>query len=244
MTIIKEILGRVFALWALLVFVPTMFVAIIFYLPCFVLPEPQKAQWHRAVSQVWMQVFLHAIGCPLKVKGAEHFNGLENCVIVCNHSSLMDVPVTTPFMPRANKTIAKKSMSRIPVFGWIYSFGSVLVDRKDENSRRKSYDDMKRVLATGLDMLIYPEGTRNRSGKPLREFHSGAFRLATDTGKPVVPVVLFNTGKVLPPGKPFFLWPRHLYMHLLPAQKSTGITTEALKEKIFRIMWDHYESNV
>lgn len=243
MKLIKEILGRIFALWALLMFVPTMFIAIIFYLPCFVLSEPHKARWHRAVSRVWMWFFLHAIGCPLTVKGAEYFEGLDNCIVVCNHSSLMDVPVTTPFMPRANKTIAKKSMSRIPVFGWIYSFGSVLVDRKDEHSRRKSYDDMKRVLSIGIDMLIYPEGTRNRTGKPLREFHNGAFRLATDTGKPVVPAILFNTGKVLPPNKPFFLWPHRLYMHLLPPQQSTGISADELKEKVFRMMWDYYEAN-
>ena len=243
MKLLKEIFGRIFALWALLLFSSTMLISLVFYLPCFVLGEPQKAKWHRSVSRVWMWIYLQLIGCPLKIKGAAYFNGLPNCVIVCNHSSLMDVPVTTPFMPRANKTIAKKSMSRMPVFGWLYSFGSVLVDRKDENSRRKSYDDMKRVLAAGIDMLIYPEGTRNRTGKPLREFHNGAFRLAIDTGKPVVPTVLFNTAKALPPGKTFFLWPHTLEMHFLPPQQSSNISGEELKEKVFKMMWDYYEAN-
>lgn len=243
MRIFKEIFGRIWALWALLLFTATMFIALVFYLPCFVLNEPQKANWHRQVSRVWMTIFLNLIGCPLNVKGAAYFKNIPNCVIVCNHRSLMDVPVTTPFMPRANKTIAKKSISKVPVFGWIYSFGSVLVDRKDENSRRKSYDEMKRMLNYGLDMLIYPEGTRNRTDNPLRDFHNGAFRLAKDTGKPILPAIMFNTAKALPPSKVFFLWPCKLQLDFLPPQQSTDISTDELKERVFRMMWDYYEAN-
>src|SRR4030095_3764265 len=128
MTFFKEIFGRIWALWGLLFFASTMFVAYLFYIPCHFLKEPRKARWHRIVSRRWMWVFLRGVGCPLKVKGSEIFNGLENCVIVSNHNSLMDVPVTTPFMVRANKTIARKDFAKIPVFGWIYGFGSVLVD--------------------------------------------------------------------------------------------------------------------
>ena len=243
MNFLKEIFGRIWALWGLLFFVSTMFVAYLFYFPCHFLKEPQKARWHRSVSRVWMWLFLQAVGCPLKVKGSEHFKNLENCVIVSNHNSLMDVPVTTPFMPRANKTIARQDFAKIPVFGWIYGFGSVLVDRKDDNSRRKSFEDMKRMLTHGLDMVIYPEGTRNRTDDPLKPFYDGAFRLAVDTRKPVVPALVFNTRKVLPVTKKFFMWPSQLQMHFLPAIPSEGLTSKELKEKVFKIMWDYFESN-
>lgn len=155
----------------------------------------------------------------------------------------MDVPVTTPFMPRANKTIAKKSLSRIPVFGWIYSFGSVLVDRNDDSSRRKSFEEMKRVLNNQLDMVIYPEGTRNRTGDPLKKFYDGAFRLAVDTKKPIVPTLIFNTKKVLPAHKFFYMLPHRIEMHFLPAVESINCTTQELKEKIFKLMWDYYKTN-
>lgn len=243
MKIIKEIAGRFFALWGIVWFVPTMIIAMIFYAPCYLMKEPQSTIWFRHVSNVWMTIYLNIIGCPLRVRGAEHFRQGQNYVIVCNHNSLMDVPVATPFMPRANKTIAKKSMAKIPVFGWIYRLGSVLVDRADDKSRRQSFDDMKHVLSTGLDMVIYPEGTRNRTGQPLKSFYDGAFKLAAATGKPIIPAILFNTGKVLPVKKVFFLWPHRLQMHFLPAIESTEITIEELKEKVFRSMWDYYEAN-
>ncbi len=243
MNIFKEIFARIWATWALLLFVATMLIAYIFYSPCHLLIEPQKARWHRHVSRVWMFIYLNLIGCPLKVKNAKYFNGLGACIIVSNHNSLMDVPVTTPFMPRANKTIAKKSFASIPIFGWIYSFGSVLVDRNSDASRRKSYEDMKKVLQTGLDMVIYPEGTRNRTDKPLKDFYDGAFRLAVDTKRPVIPTVVFNTKKVLPVHKTFYMLPHTLEMHFLPAVDSNNLSSKELREKVFKIMWDYYEAN-
>ncbi len=239
----KNIFGRIWALWALCIFLPSMFVALIFYLPCFFLPEPQKARWHRVVSRVWMIFFLNLIGCPLKVKGKEHFKNKSSYIIVCNHNSMMDVPVSTPFMPRANKTMAKKSMSYIPVFGWIYSFGSVLVDRKSDESRRQSFLKMKQMIAFGIDVLIYPEGTRNRTNSPLKPFYDGAFRLASETGISIIPALIFNTKKVMPVNKPFYLMPYKLQLHFLPAISSRNISTADLKEKVFNIMWKYYDAN-
>lgn len=238
-----NVFARIWAGWALLLFIATLLIAIIFYLPCFLLEEPSKARWHRIVSQGWMRVYLGLIGCPIRIKGKEHFIKGQNYVVVCNHNSLMDVPVSTPFMPRANKTIAKKSFTKVPLFGWVYAFGSVLVDRKSDASRRKSIEDMKRVLAIGLDMVIYPEGTRNRTADPLKTFYDGAFRLAVDTGKPILPVILFHTKKVLPANKFFYLRPHKLEMHFLPAVSSEGIPAVELKENIFRLMWDYYAQN-
>lgn len=235
-----SIAGRIWAFWGLIWFVSTLLVAIIFYLPCFLLKEPAKAQWHRIVSQVWMRLYLYIIGCSIKTIGRENYQRAGNYIVVCNHNSLMDVPVSTPFLPKANKTIAKKSFTRIPVFGWIYSFGSVLVDRRSEESRRQSFDAMKHILAIGLDMLIYPEGTRNKTDQPLAPFYSGAFRLAEVTGKPILPVLLFHTRKILPPGKFFYLWPHTIEMHILPPETIQHRSAAELKEVIFRRMSAYY----
>ncbi len=243
MKIIKEIFGRIWALWALIFFASTMFIALVFYLPCFIMKEPFAARWHRAVSRVWMTAFIYAIGCPLKIKGRQHFEKGKNYIVVCNHNSLMDVPITTPFMPHANKTIAKKEFAKIPFFGWIYSLGSVLVDRKDEQSRGQSYDKMKKILSVGLDMVIYPEGTRNRTHNPLKPFYDGAFKLAVDTGKPVMPAVIFNTKKILPANKFFYLMPHKIEMHFLHTVSPANISVKELKEKVFKIMWDYYVQN-
>jgi 1-acyl-sn-glycerol-3-phosphate acyltransferase len=188
-----------------------------------------------------MRIFLNLIACPLKVVGKEHFKKGETYIVVCNHNSLMDVPVTTPFVPGANKTIGKTSFKKVPVFGWVYMRGTVLVDRKSDESRKKSFEEMKQTLAQGLHMVIYPEGTRNRTNDPLKSFHDGAFRLAISTKKQIIPTVVFNTRKVLPVDKAFYLWPHKLEMHFLPPVSVEEETnSREVKDKVFKLMWDYY----
>jgi 1-acyl-sn-glycerol-3-phosphate acyltransferase len=237
----KRVLGRVWAIWGLVVFLPTMLIAVVPIVISFSVPEPHGMRLFKASAKAWMTFFLNAIGCPLTINGRSNYQAGSNYVVVSNHSSMMDVPLLTPFFPGVNKTIAKKSMSKVPIFGWVYTRGSVLVDRDSDASRRKSYEDMKAVLAQNLCMAIYPEGTRNRTGKPLKPFYDGAFRLALDTEKPIIPVVMFNTAKALPPGLPFFLWPTPLHMHLLPPVSGQGKTIEQFKQEVFELMWKKVE---
>jgi 1-acyl-sn-glycerol-3-phosphate acyltransferase len=190
-----------------------------------------------------MGLYLFLSGCRFKVTGKEVFDTTTNAVIVCNHNSLIDIPVSFPFLPRANKTIAKKSFSKIPIFGLIYTFGTVLVDRRDEKSRKQSVDDMKKVLETGLDMLIFPEGTRNRTNDPLKSFHNGAFKLAIETNKPIIPVVLLNTKKILPAKPAMYFTPGKIQMDILPAIYPEGHSIDSIKNKVFEIMANHYTAN-
>ena len=191
-----------------------------------------------------MRVFFFFTGCSLKIKGEEHFKAGENYIVTCNHNSLMDVPVVTPFIPGANKTIAKAEMAKVPVFGLIYKRGSVLVNRKDKNSRADSFRKMKNVLDLGMHMCIYPEGTRNKTDQPLTAFHDGAFKLAVETGTPILPALLFNTKKILPPGKSFYFWPAKMKIHFLaPLPVKKGDDFAALKMKVFEIMSDYYVAN-
>ena len=132
-------------------------------------------------------------------------------------------------------------MARIPVFGSIYRTGSILVNRKDKNSRSASFKSMIEVLKSGMHMCIYPEGTRNKTNLPLKEFHNGAFKLALETGKDILPAIILNTKKALPANKPFYFWPATMEVHFLrPVPVSNEETVEALKLKVHTIMSDFY----
>lgn len=245
MKFIKEILGRLFAIWAILVFIISLLVFIIpFLLFAYRLPDPKKTFRFIAQSRVWMGIYLPLIGCPLRVRGKENFAPGQNYVVVCNHNSLMDVPISSPAIPGGNKTIAKIEMAKIPVFGIIYQTGSVLVDRKSDKSRKESFTTMKKVLDMGLHMCIYPEGTRNKTDQPLKSFHDGAFRLAIATRKAMIPGIIFNTRKVLPANKPFYLMPHRLEMHFLPPiAVEPNDTVETLKNRVHGIMTAYFTAH-
>jgi 1-acyl-sn-glycerol-3-phosphate acyltransferase len=241
MKIIRNIVGALWAIWGIVTFSVTLLIIIIPVCITFLIKEPAGTEVYRHITKIWMNVWLALILSPLKVVGKENFKKGKNYVVVSNHNSLMDVPVTTPYVPGANKTIGKKSFTKAPIFGWVYIRGTVLVDRNSEASRRKSFEDMKKVLSQGLHMVIYPEGTRNRTPDPLKSFHDGAFRLAIASNKEIIPTLIFNTKKVLPPQKSFYMLPHRLEMHFLPAVSAENTTSKELREKVFKIMWDYYE---
>ena len=240
----RLIAGRMWAAWAAVWFIGTLLIFVWPILLTWLIPEPRGVRSFQVISRLWMNLFLYGVGCPIKVYGKQNYDPNQNYVVCANHTSLMDVPLLTPFFPGPNKTIAKKSMSKIPVFGWVYTRGSVLVDRKSDGSRKKSLLDMRKVLLEdNLNMAIYPEGTRNRTGDPLKSFYDGAFRLAADCKKDIIPVIMFGTNKALPAGSGFFLWPSKLKMHVLPPVKHAGKTMETLREETKSVMWTFIEQH-
>jgi len=241
---IKNILARIFALWALIVFVSTMLIVLV---PLWIIglwKEPRRSYLMHTIYRTWMSIFFFFTGTRLHIKGRENFKPGQNYVVVFNHNSMMDVPVSVPFMPGANKTIAKIEMARIPLFGIVYKRGSVLVDRKNEDSRKASYLQMRQVLDMGLHMCIYPEGTRNKTSEPLQRFHSGAFRLSVDSAKSILPALIFNTTKALP-RKFFYFWPTKIELHYLePVSPSQFSSPDALKDEVFNRMKQHYVNQI
>ncbi len=240
----KNILARIFAAWAIIIFIITLIPVSIPMLLIGRVKEPERTSIFRIISKIWMRIFFFTTGCRLKIVGLKNFEEGKNYIVTCNHNSLMDVPLSTPFIPGPNKTIAKAEMAKIPLFGLIYKRGSILVNRHDKNSRQQSFKKMKDVLSMGMHMCIYPEGTRNKTGRPLKEFYDGAFKLATETQTSILPALMFNTQKVLPSNKTFFFWPSKMELHFLPpVPVSQSGNFEILKEKVFTIMSDYYVLN-
>jgi 1-acyl-sn-glycerol-3-phosphate acyltransferase len=244
--IIRNIPGHLFAVYALLLFVATMLVV---WIPIWIismLPEPSRARSLHQVFRIWMGVYLPLIFCPVFRRGKANFKKDENYVVVINHNSFMDIPVSSPWIPGPNKTLAKAEMARVPVFGLIYKAGSILVDRKNESSRRGSFSKMQETLNMGINLCLYPEGTRNKTRQPMQPFFDGAFTTAVKTQKPIMPGVIFNTGRILPHNKKFWVHPMPIRIHFLEPISTKGLTLQdvpALKEKVFQMMESYYVSN-
>ncbi|MBS1513179.1 MAG: 1-acyl-sn-glycerol-3-phosphate acyltransferase [Bacteroidetes bacterium] len=239
-SLFKIIFARFWALWGIISFIITFLIIFIPSMLAYLMDEVKGQYYFIAVSRLWMNIWLPLIGCPLTIKGREYFKRGENYIVTFNHNTLLDVPLSAPYVPGANKTIAKASFAKVPLFGWFYSKGSVLVNRNDDSSRVKSYEAMKTVLSQGLHMCIYPEGTRNRTAEPLKPFYDGAFKLAAETGKSIIPCVIVGTKKAMPVNKFFYLLPTKLEMYFLPPIPSPDTSIKQLKEKVFDTMKEVY----
>ena len=176
-------------------------------------------------------------------KGKNNFKKGEQYVVVINHNALIDIPVSTPWIPGPNKTLAKIEMAKMPMFGVIYRTGSILVDRKKENSRRESFSKMQETLELGIHLCLYPEGTRNKTNQPLQPFYDGAFITAIKAQKDIIPGIIFNTRKIMPHNDTFGVRPMPVHIHFLEPVPVKGLTMEnvtELKNKVYGIMEAYY----
>ena len=235
-----KIFARIWALWGVTTFVITF---LIIFLPCMatkLVKDPKGMWWFILISKWWNTTWLYLVLSPLKVYGKEHFKKGTTYIVTANHNAMLDVPLLCPFVPGANQTIAKDTFTKVPIFGWYYARGSVLVNRESVASRKRSFDLMKASLKKGFHMCIFPEGTRNKTDKPIAKFQDGAFKLSRDTKTPIIPCVILGSGKACPIHETFFLLPARLEMHFLPPIDPEDMTIEALKEKVYNTMVDFY----
>jgi 1-acyl-sn-glycerol-3-phosphate acyltransferase len=119
---------------------------------------------------------------------------------MCNHASMIDIWAGFVGVPVSFRFIAKKQLSRIPLFGWAMWAGRfIFIDRQNALAARRSIEEAARRIKSGQSVLIYPEGTRTRDGR-LMPFKKGGFHLAIDSGTAIVPMAIEGTRALMPRG--------------------------------------------
>jgi 1-acyl-sn-glycerol-3-phosphate acyltransferase len=147
--------------------------------------------------RVWVRVWSILVGIKYKVHGKEHIDLNQPYIYIFNHRSFIDALVIPMAIPQELKAIGKKELSKIPIFGFIASRMAVWVDRKDANSRKVSVQRLLEILNMGISIAVAPEGTRNDTDLTLLPFQKGAFRIAVDTGVPILPMAIIGADKIM-----------------------------------------------
>jgi 1-acyl-sn-glycerol-3-phosphate acyltransferase len=231
----------------MLLFAITMLpVALVFFLFKTFTNERVSSNAIQKGFQIWMGFYMPLIFCPVKYKGRVYFKKGKNYVVTMNHNTLADVPVSSPGIPGPNRTLAKVEMSKIPIFGYIYKCGSILLTRQDAQSRKDSIPLMIEALQKGYHLCLFPEGTRNKTDQPLARFFDGAFKVAIEAQKPIIPAVIFGTKNILDPDKKIWGWPHKIELHFLPEISTEGLTNvdlDKLKQFVFETMKSYYVSH-
>jgi 1-acyl-sn-glycerol-3-phosphate acyltransferase len=157
-----------------------------------------------AVGQWAMRVSGRVLGIKVEVSGLDRFDPRTALIYMPNHISFLDGPLLEMLIPGAARVVLKKSILRIPVVGLAMRFvGFVPVDRKGaEGGKRSIARAVRMIREQGYSFLIFPEGTRSRSGK-LQRFRRGGFFLALETGAAIVPVTISGTFELMPKGQKY-----------------------------------------
>ena len=181
---------------------------------------------------VFADVASALIGLNLKINGEHHLWSHRPAVFVFNHQSNVDLVIVARLLRRDITGVGKKEIRDIPLFGRMLEYsGVVLIDRRDTE---KAIAAMSTLVDTmrieGKSVCMSPEGTRSVTPK-LAPFKKGAFHLAMQAGVPIVPIVIQNSGDIMPKGDPFYR-PATVEVEVLPPVDTSGWSVATIDEHV------------
>jgi 1-acyl-sn-glycerol-3-phosphate acyltransferase len=160
-------------------------------------------------------------------------------IFVANHISYLDAPLIAKTIHQPVRALGKIETSKVPLFGFIYQNAIVTVNRGSAEHRAKSVRILKSVLKRGISIFIFPEGTLNETGKPLKDFYDGAFRIAIETQTPIKPVLFLDSYDRLSYKSFFSLTPgrsRSIFLEEVSVDGYTMKQLGELKARVYEIL--------
>ncbi len=153
------------------------------------------------VTQMIVRTGYYLARIRVEATGRERVPANTACIFMSNHVSNLDPPALIPQIPGRTSAFIKRSLMNIPVLGWAFRQGELIpVDRDGrKESAQQSIDFARRILAKGVHITTFVEGTRSRDGRML-PFKKGPFYLAKETGAPCIPVSLWGTESMMAKG--------------------------------------------
>ena len=152
----------------------------------------------RSLIRWIFRVILFFSGTKITVKGQENIPKDRAVLYIGNHRSYFDILVTYTTVPGSCGFVAKKELSRIPLLkNWMELIHCLFLDRSDIKQGLQMILSGCEEIKSVTSICIFPEGTRNKGEElTMLPFKEGAFKIATKTGCPIVPISMNNTAEI------------------------------------------------
>lgn len=239
MKILLKPLQWIYCVYALSMFIAIMFVAVPFVIGASFFGRVKGGNFIYKVVKAWGYLWYFIVGIRHKNIFEIPHDSSKQYIFIANHISYMDIPPVVMALNQPVRILAKYEMSKVPIFGYIYKNASVMVKRSDADNRAQSVVEMKEFISHDISIFIFPEGTLNETGQPLKEFFDGAFRIAIETETPLKVVLFVDTEDRLHYRSIFTLTPgpcRVVFLDELPVKGLTLNDLPALKQKAYDLM--------
>ena len=192
----------------------------------------------------WARQILRAAGTPVQAEGLELIPRDRPVLYASNHSSMFDIWALFATLPGSVRFVAKQELFRIPLLGGaMRAVGHVAIDRTHRKRAFEAYDDAARTIQRGVSAVVFPEGTRSRTGE-LLPFKKGAFILAIRAQAPLVPMAIVGARAAMKKGS-FIIWPVTIRIRVGEPVPTAGIgldgrdgLMQTLRERIQGLLRD------
>ena len=235
-----RVLSAIYLVYATLIFVVLMLIILPFALVFSIfLPINIRKKSILFLLRIWSLFFSIPSLFWIATRNKDTIDKTRAHIYVGNHGSYLDAIAVCLSVPQFFSALGKIEMTKVPIFGLIYKTYVVMIDRASKESRAESVAVLKHEISCGQSILIFPEGTMNKSAAPLTEFYDGAFRIAIETQTAILPFVMINNRELLPRVDPLKARPGIITTVFLPVVEVEGLVIDdlpQLKEKVYKMM--------
>jgi 1-acyl-sn-glycerol-3-phosphate acyltransferase len=147
-----------------------------------------------------MRVACRLAGIGVGFEGLDLLQAPRNAILMPNHESHLDAALLFGLVHVEFKAVVKKELYRFPFVHYCLDYaGFIGIDRSDPIQSKRAIARAVESLQAGSCFVIFPEGTRSRTGE-LGEFKKGGFVVAIDAGSRIFPVAILGTRQLMPRG--------------------------------------------
>lgn len=232
----KGLLRWIYSRYCLLVF------ALIFLIlfPLFWLLVQNKS-WRKqaiALNHFWAVLFWKLSFIPVKQIYRAPLDTKKQYIFCANHTSFLDIPLVG-LCKNSFVFVGKSSISKVPLFGYVFKKIHITVDRSSLRSRYGTLHQAAEALGSGISLVMFPEGGTEKDPPNLEPFKDGAFRIAIEKQIPIVPVTIPYNWIILPNNRGLMVTRQTsvaIYHKPLPTEGLTLDDLESLKGQVTRII--------
>lgn len=180
---------------------------------------------------IWCNTLLKLGGIEVTVTGQENLPAGRPCVFAANHRSMGDILLMLTQLGKPIPLVAKKETRKLPLIrDWMEMLHCLFLDRDNPRQGLQIINDAIDLIGKGYSVGIFPEGTRFKGEEGgMGTFLGGAFRMASKSGAPIVPVAIFNSRSILEQDGHFTIKPCKVTVHILPPVETEGLDRAAVK---------------
>ena len=181
-------LNRIYTIYATLVF--SLFFILLFPAYAVTILFRRLEKYSYTIDRLWGRIFFGLLLIPVSIEFRQPLDKKKSYIFAANHFSFLDIAVFG-FSGQPYGFIGKSSITKLPLFGWMFKKLHIPIDRKNGKSRYQSVIRANEMLEKGRSVVFFPEGgiTSNEPPK-LMPFKDGAFKLAIEKQIPIIPVTI------------------------------------------------------
>lgn len=218
---------RVYSTYGIIIFA----LVFLLLLPLFLILMLRR-NWHcyaLLLNQFWGRAFFTLLFVPVKTEWRGKLKRKQSYVFAPNHFSLLDIPVMG-YVPKPFVFVGKSSLTKIPLFGFMFKKLHITVNRESVKSRYQALVKSYQAVDEGKSVVMFPEGgIRSKDAMRLAPFKNGPFRVAIQKQIPIVPVTMPYNGLILPDDNKLLMRPKRPKVIFHEPIETTGMGEEDLE---------------